>query len=127
MPTNREIVLAAVEAFRSGDLDLMLRDWADDCLFVNDAGILGTRGTWQGAQGFRRWLQETTEGISDYELDVLNVEETGERVAVTFRESGRGPASGIAMERQVRVVYTVQDEKITRLETSDIGGQRVTT
>ena len=127
MPTSREIVLAAVEAFRSGDLDLTLRDWADDCLFVNDAGILGTRGTWHGPQGFRRWLQETTEGISDYELDVLDLEETGERVAVTFRESGRGPASGIAMQRQVRVVYTIQDEKITRLETSDLGDQRVTT
>jgi len=121
VPGNREIVLAAIEAFRRGDLDLTLRDWSDDCLFVNDGGILGTLGTWRGPQGFRRWLQETTEGLSDYQLDVLDVEETGDEVVVTFRESGRGPASGIAMERRVQAVYTVQDAKITRIETSDLG------
>jgi ketosteroid isomerase-like protein len=119
--TNREVVLASIEGIHEGDVDRGLKDWAPDSLFINDAGAVGTEGTWRGPNGFRAWLREATEGYTDYRLDVLDVQEAGETVTVTFRESGRGPTSGIAVDRRVQARYTVRDGKITRVESSVLG------
>jgi ketosteroid isomerase-like protein len=116
--TNRDLVVASIEAIQNGDLDRGLKDWTQDTIFINGAGAVGTEGTWHGPNGFRAWLREAIEGYADYSLDVLDVEEAGETVTVTFRESGRGPASGITVERRVQARYTTRDGKITRVETS---------
>jgi ketosteroid isomerase-like protein len=113
-------VLASIEAIQEGDVDRGLQGWAQDSVFVNDAGAVGTQGTWYGPDGFRAWLREATEVIADYRLDVLDVKEAGETVTVTFRESGRGPASGIVAERRVLASYTVRQGKITRVQTSEL-------
>jgi ketosteroid isomerase-like protein len=64
VPTNREVVLASIEALSRGDFDEGLDYWADDCLFVNDAVAVDTAGAWRGPEGFKAWLRETREGLS---------------------------------------------------------------
>ena len=112
------MVLASIEAFSRGDVDEGLGYWADDCVFVNDAGAVGTAGTWPGPQGFKAWLRETTDAMSEYRLDVIDAKEEGDRVTVTFKEMGQGRTTGLAVERRIRAVFTLDSGKITRIQTS---------
>jgi ketosteroid isomerase-like protein len=116
--TNRELVLASIDAIQQGDLDRGLKDWADDVVLINNAGAAGSEGAWYGRDGFRAWLRETTAALADYRMDVLDAQEAGDTVMVTFRETGRGPASGVVVGRRVQVTYTVRRGKIARLESS---------
>jgi ketosteroid isomerase-like protein len=118
MATNRELVLASIEAIQQGDLSRGLKDWAEDAVLINNAGAAGSEGTWYGRDGFRAWLREVTSAFADYRMDVLDAQEAGDTVIVTFRETGRGPASGIVVERRVQVTYTIRQGKIARIESS---------
>jgi ketosteroid isomerase-like protein len=121
MATNRELVLASIEAIQQGDLDRGLKDWADDAVLINNAGAAGSEGTWHGRDGFRAWLREVAPALADYRMDVLDAQDAGETVMVTFRETGRGLASGIVVRRRVEVTYTVRQGKIARVESSVLG------
>jgi ketosteroid isomerase-like protein len=124
MAMNRELVLASIEAIQQGDLDRGLKDWAEDAVLINNAGVgagpAGSEGAWYGRDGFRAWLREVTTTLTDYRMDVLDAREAGDTVMVTFRETGRGRASGIMVEQRIQVIYTVSQGKITRVESSGL-------
>ena len=59
--------------------------------------------------------------LADYRMDVLDAQDAGDTVIVTFRETARGPASGIVVGRRVQVTYTVRRGKIARVESWVLG------
>jgi ketosteroid isomerase-like protein len=87
---------------------------------INNAGAAGSEGTWSGRDGFRAWLREISPALAEWRMDVLDARDAGDTVIVTFRETGRGAASGIVVERRVQVTYTVRLGKITRVESLDL-------
>jgi ketosteroid isomerase-like protein len=61
-----------------------------------------------------RAMAEWLETWDDYSIEVRDAKDAGDKVLVSLHQRGRGKASGVQMEGDVGLVYTLQDGKIVR-------------
>jgi ketosteroid isomerase-like protein len=74
--------------------------------------VLGSK-TYVGREGFSEWMRIWTEDFLDWKIwPEKIIDADGDRVAVVARQSARGKESGVAVELQVAVVYTLNDGQI---------------
>jgi ketosteroid isomerase-like protein len=69
-----------------------------------------------GHEGFLQNLRELSEPFDDFGVEAEQIVDQGDRVLVVVRMSGRGRASGAAIERRIFQVWTARDGKAVRLE-----------
>ena len=71
---------------------------------------------WRGhdgiAESFQRWLED----FDEYGVELLRVEDHGDRVFAACREHARGAASGATTTAELFSVFTFRDERIARYE-----------
>jgi ketosteroid isomerase-like protein len=115
-PTNLEIVRRAVEAFLVGDLDGMFALTEPTVEFDNRTEVPDLEGTFVGREGFVGLLAKIYEVFEDYRVEPLRFEASGDRVAVLFRELGRGRGSGIEVDRRIVLRFTLAGENVSRIE-----------
>jgi ketosteroid isomerase-like protein len=102
------------EAFQRGDLDAAFAATAPEFEFDNRTNAPGAAGVWRGRDGFLDMMGKVTEAFSEYSLERLETRAQGEHVTLTLREASRGRTSGIPLERQIYVTYTVRGGQVVR-------------
>jgi ketosteroid isomerase-like protein len=112
--TNRKIVETTFGALQRRDFDAAFAHMAPQYEFDNRTDAPGAMGVWKGRDGFLAMMGKVVEAFSEYSVDVLDAEEQGDEVTLIVREASRGKVSGIAMERRLRLTYTVVDGQIVR-------------
>lgn len=115
-PANLEIVRRAVSAFLAGDLDGMFALTGPTFEFDNQTEVPDLEGTFVGREGFISMLAKIYEVFEDYRVEPLRFEASGDRVAVLFREVGRGRASGVEIDRRIVLLHTLAGGQVTRIE-----------
>jgi ketosteroid isomerase-like protein len=74
------------------------------------------RQTYHGHEGFFENLGEMTDVFDDFRFEPLQIEENGDRLLVTVRVTGRGKASGAAIDSRLFHLWILQGLKATRFE-----------
>jgi ketosteroid isomerase-like protein len=80
-----------------------LRDW------------IGQR-QYEGVAGNRAFVQDWTEGLDDWRIEIVAYRDAGDRVVALGHQSGRSASSGVPVELTFGDVVTVNNGLITREE-----------
>ena len=73
-------------------------------------------GTYQGHDGFRRWVEDWGNAWEAYSMRPENFIEAGDRIVVFIHMTATGGGSGVTLRRQDAMVYEVRDGLIVRLD-----------
>jgi len=71
---------------------------------------------YRGHEGVRESFEQWFEQWDEYEFEVDEIVDCGDRVLVKARESGRGAASGATASARIYTVVTFRDGKILRYQ-----------
>jgi ketosteroid isomerase-like protein len=111
-----------VERLRRGyELWLATGDFPDDTHpdFVWDMSTFRgwpERPTYPGSEGAREFLANWNAAWEDWELEVEDYIDAGERVIAIVRQRGRSKTSGVSVEMRFGQVWTFQDGKQIRMQ-----------
>jgi ketosteroid isomerase-like protein len=114
---NVEIVRRAFEALAREDWVALAEFISDDCE-VHDFDTPDAAGNvYRGPHGFLDWLTEWDQAWERWLIRDLDLRPTGDdRVLALFRMRTQGRDSGIEMNREDAIAYTLHGGKISRIE-----------
>jgi ketosteroid isomerase-like protein len=108
---NIDAVCGSHEAFRRRDLDAFLGYMDPDIEFTSL--VLEVEGTYRGHDGIRSWWDDILAVFPDWQPQVEDAREVGERVVLRVRAEGAGTGSGIDADRVIWQVAEVRDGRLT--------------
>ena len=111
---NVEIVRRACAALTAGDIDRLvtLCHEAFD-LDMSDRVFNPTR--YRGHDGMRRFYVEVHEPWEHYVWDVQELQDRGDVIVALVRARGRGRGSGLEVDREAAMIWTVRAGKASGL------------
>jgi ketosteroid isomerase-like protein len=114
---NVELVLAALDAYNAGDLDVWQTFLAPDIETFPDASIFPEPGPLLGRDKYRAWTEEIASAWICPRWETREVLAVGsDRVLNRGDWGGEGAASGIETYSSITGVFTVRDSQISRVE-----------
>jgi ketosteroid isomerase-like protein len=108
---NVEIVRASFDAFYRGDMELLLEvmdpeivvmqppEVPDATMLHGHAGVMEAIAAWPG-----QW--------DDYQIEIAQIIDAGDHVAVRTHQRGRGKGSGVEVEDDIWFVLRFRDGKV---------------
>jgi ketosteroid isomerase-like protein len=72
--------------------------------------------TYDGIEGARQFLRDWLDAWEEWELEVEDFRDAGEKVVVIARQHGRSKATGLEVDMHFAQVFTVRDGKQVRME-----------
>jgi ketosteroid isomerase-like protein len=114
MQENVEIVQRANAAFNRGDDEGFAANLHPDVEFCDHAHAADAPETIKGAQALLAVLSAWRESFDDFQADIREYIEAGDHVVCVTRWTGRGTASGAAVDTVQVDVYDLQEGKIVR-------------
>jgi ketosteroid isomerase-like protein len=110
---NVEVVRNACDAFIRGDTEGVLRLCDENIVITQPSELPGVAPQQQGHTGVLEAFGIWPEQWDDYRIEISRiVAEPGEYVVVTTRQGGRGKQSGVDVQMDFTLVFTVQGGKI---------------
>jgi ketosteroid isomerase-like protein len=101
------------EYFASGELPWSM---VDEEIELEDHDAPDQTGVYRGHAGVRRWLEDWNEAWAEWDFDVEEFIDGGDRVVVVIRMRTKGLGSGVELERQDAVVYGFRSKRIIRTD-----------
>jgi ketosteroid isomerase-like protein len=115
---NVEIVRRGYEAWNRDDTESGLRDLDPEIEWLPRLGSAGVRATlYRGHDGFLAYKREVEEALGAIRVDVLSIEDLGDRVLAHVRASGEGSTSGAPVAAEAFHLWTMRAEKAVRFAT----------
>ena len=112
---NVEVVRRAFEALAAEDWVTLAEFFAEDCE-IHDFDIPDA-DVYRGPEGVLDWLAHWDTAWENWSVHDLDLRAAGDhRVLALFRLVAKGRGSGLELNRQDGVVYTVDRGKLSRLE-----------
>lgn len=71
---------------------------------------------YEGVDGAERFLEEWTGAWDDWELELDELHDAGEKVVAMLRQRGRSKATGMPVDMSLAQVWTLRDGKQTRMD-----------
>ena len=96
-----------------------LLDELVDPEFVWDMSTFGAwpeRQTYEGIEGAREFLAAWVDAWEDWELEVEELREAGDRVVAVVTQRGRAKATGLPVDMHFAQLWTLRDGKQLRME-----------
>jgi ketosteroid isomerase-like protein len=113
MGPNLELVREALSAYLSGDRERAL-ELAHPDMVSYRAPPLPDPQTYHGHEGVDQMLADWTAEFGEFEMEVVEYTELGDRVLVEMLQRGTGRASGAAVSGRFWFVFTIAEGKIAR-------------
>src|SRR5215218_1259494 len=104
---NVEVVRQLYDAALRGDTDAVI-DQLDPAVHADMSERVFNPDSYEGHDGYRRFLAETDAVWDDFRVDPLEFIDAGEKVMVSHIVRGRGKESGVEVELPSISVYTVR-------------------
>jgi ketosteroid isomerase-like protein len=111
---NGELVRRIHAADGRGDYELALSFFAPDV--VLDATHMPDGQVFCGLDEVRGHVADWRSGWRDFQEEVEDVLEAGDRVVIFYRDRGIGRSSGVETEIRYASVWDLHDGKITRMK-----------
>jgi ketosteroid isomerase-like protein len=112
---NLEITRRFVEAFDRDGPDGLIDLLDPEVEYVEDPKF-PQAGVYRGRDAVLRQWREFWASFEDYHVEVEDRFAVGDRVVTICRESGRGAASGVPVNRPTGYVHTFRAGKVVRVE-----------
>lgn len=90
-------------------------DSLDEQIEVHDHDVMDA-GEYRGHAGFGSWLENWDAAWSDFTMEPEEFLDVGERVVSVFHMKATGRGSGVEVDRQDAIVWSVRGGKILRLD-----------
>jgi ketosteroid isomerase-like protein len=107
------VVQAAIDAFLRGDERTWLELAAPNIVVTQFPDQLDVRD-YHGRDGLAQVVADWIGTWDDWSIEILRVEDVGADVFVAALQRGRGKGSGVPIEDEVTLVFTVRDGMISR-------------
>jgi ketosteroid isomerase-like protein len=115
MPSeNVEIVRRAHEALNRGDMDA-LTALCDSSFRLDMSDRVFNPAVYEGHEGIRRFHSEVHDVWETYVWEPEELIDSGSDVVALLRASGRGRGSGVEVERETAMVWTLREGRATAL------------
>jgi ketosteroid isomerase-like protein len=119
---NVEIVRAAFEAFFRGDMETFLGLMDPEIVVVQPPEVPdGT--TLHGHAGVMEAIAAWPEQWDDFQIEIAQVIDAGDHVAVRTHQRGRGKGSGVAVEDDIWFVAGFRNGKVADWRMFGVKGQ----
>ena len=73
-------------------------------------------GTYRGHEGYEQWVSDWAAAWDKFSIEPEAYIDAGERVVLVIRMTATGRGSGLELNRQDALVYTIRDAKVVRLD-----------
>src|SRR3954452_3788612 len=103
---NVEIVRRHMQAVLSGDYAAALADYDPEVEF--DASVRPEGHVYRGREGVAEAMRVWSGTWEDWNVEVKEIIDAGDRVLMLARESGRGRGSGIGIDQLTFAVFTLR-------------------
>ena len=115
---NVEVVERYFGAVNRGDFAAAMDDYTDDVVLVIDIHAVPTNaGTFTGRKAVGEWFADWFRSFArGYRFRIEEVRSVGERVVLVAHHDGRGRSSGAVLDWSLGYVFTINADKIARLE-----------
>ena len=110
---DREIAQRAFEAFNRGDIDAVL-ELCHPAVVLRDPQRTGR--VFSGPDGVREFFEEWLENWEAYRSEPVDFVESGDRMLVHAKQTGKGKLSGIEIEQDLFVVFRIRDGKFVEYQ-----------
>jgi ketosteroid isomerase-like protein len=111
---NVEVVQRAHAALNSGDVDALVT-LCNPAFRLDMSDRVLNPMVYEGHGGIRRFYDEVRDVWASYTWEPEELVESGEKVVALLRSSGRGRGSGIEMERETAMVWTIRNKRAVSL------------
>ena len=108
---NVEIVRAAFDAYFRGDMESVLRLMDPEIVVMQPSEVPDGR-TLHGHAGVMEAIAAWPEQWDDYQLEIVQIVDAGDRVAVRTHQRGRGKGSGVEVEDEIWFVAGFRNGRI---------------
>lgn len=105
-----DVVCGSHDAFRRRDLDAFV-EYMDPGIEFTSL-VLEVEGTYRGHDGIRSWWNDILDVFPEWQPQVEDARQVGERVLLKVRAEGAGTGSGIDVDRAIWQVAEVRDGRI---------------
>ena len=105
---NVELIRRAYAALNRGDIEAFVSLCDDDFHLDMSERVLNP-ATYEGHDGIRRFYREVREVWAEFMWEPEQLHATGERVVALLHSHGRGRGSGVEIDRDVAMLWTVRD------------------
>jgi ketosteroid isomerase-like protein len=112
---NADLVRTWIEDWNRGDLERLVTD-ADPAVEWVVAREHPASTTHRGPEQIGAYLQDWLRTMPGMQIDIEDLEESGDQVLVVMRMSGTGAGSGATTEVRVANLVTFRDGKAIRVE-----------
>jgi ketosteroid isomerase-like protein len=110
---SSEVVRRYFRTFESGGVDAAAEFWDPDIEWRAVEGAADDVGVIRGHDALRRYYEDWMDTLADLRAEVEEVLfESGDRVAVVVRNSGRGRVSGAAVQGRYYLACVVREGRI---------------
>ena len=110
VPTNAEIIRAAMDGFNQGDLDGALELAAED-ITIHDPDRTGE--VFRGKDAYVAFTAEWLENWDEYRIELEELREgPGDWIVAIATQSGRGKGSGIEISDSLNIAFFLRDGRI---------------
>lgn len=111
---REEIIRRGFEISNGGDREAVL-ELIDPDIEVIAETQAGAPTVYRGHDGYRAWDDGWHEVWKDVRWEVGEIEQHGDHFLVSVETHGRGRGSGIALSQKLIWVFTIPDERPTRI------------
>jgi ketosteroid isomerase-like protein len=105
-----DVVCGSHDAFRRRDLDAFV-EYMDPGIEFTSL-VLEVEGTYRGHEGIRSWWNDILAVFPEWQPQVEDAREVGDRVVLRVRAEGAGTGSGIDQDRVIWQVAEVRDGRL---------------
>ena len=111
---NVEIVRRAYAALAEEGVEAMLAFTGPQFEMTTPSSLATEPDTYRGHDGVRRWFDSFSDALEGVYLEGQEFRATGDQVFVVTRLRGRGRSTGIDVEQQAFLLWTLRDGLVVR-------------
>lgn len=113
---NVVMVLQGLDAFNRGDIEGVLRLCDENIVVTQPPELPDASPQQHGHSGLLEAFDIWPEQWDDYRIEIQRIVDPGDYVVVSTRQGGRGKLSGIEVDMEITLVFTVREEKIVEMQ-----------
>lgn len=109
-----DLIRSAYEALNRGDIEALV-DVCDPDFQLDMSERVFNPATYDGHDGIRRFYGEVREVWEEFRWEPEALHDAGDQVVALLHSHGRGSGSGIEIDRDVAMVWTVREGRASAL------------
>jgi ketosteroid isomerase-like protein len=110
-----EVVREQFEAVNRRDFERAMELYSDDVELIAPVGAQNP-GNYKGREAVGEWFGDWFRTFTDVGFEIVDLKESGNRIALQAHHTVTGRRSGVEVERDYFYSYEVRDGKVTRVE-----------